>query len=145
MEKLFIISVILFLFVGCGGALNAQSVNSSTDSDVYIAPSGGGHIAINKVEYPVYSGMKFDSNILTFHTYKVKEDAEEVFAWYIQKMFDEGWTILLEESDGKTGQRTYQRGDANDISSLEFVIVNIFQDGDDTVLNITPQPNRYRK
>lgn len=133
------------VFVGCGNeAADSQVEGESSGMEVVPVESASDHVTIENVSYPLYPGAELKQKVATLHMYKVEADAEEVFAWYSDKMAEEGWTIALDGSNGRTGQRTFQLGDPNDRPGLKFVIIHVFQDGDETVLNITPQPNKYR-
>ncbi|MDP4008358.1 MAG: hypothetical protein Q8P68_04155 [Candidatus Peregrinibacteria bacterium] len=137
MKKFSIVPIVLlsFLLVACGGSATSNS---------NAVPVKGDHVTINSLNYPVYAGSMVE-NKLGVDFYTSEDSAEDVFAWYDEKMKAEGWTVTLDASNGKTGQMTYQKGDPNDLTSLEFVSVNIYQDGDKASVNITPLPNRYRK
>lgn len=124
--------------VGCGGGAGDDAANSDS------VPVGADYVTIGNIDYPAYPDSMRE-NKLGVDFYTSEESAEDVFAWYDQKMKAEGWDIALDGSNGKTGQRTYQKGDPNDRPSLEFVLVNIYQDGDKASVNIMPQINHYRK
>ena len=144
MKKLFLILVLslVLVFVGCGGG--GSDVEEGEASTVVDVADVASHVTILDVDYPLYPGAKIHQKIDTFYTYIFSGDPEEVFSWYDAKMVEEGWTIAVEGSDGVTGQRTYQRGDSSDRTSLEFVIVGVSEHPDGVFLNIAPQLNRYR-
>ena len=142
-------SLIVFLFcvslllVSCGGS-ETPPEDVSTSVIPPASVSGMDYLTIDNIQYPLYPGAKLVQKLATFHMYKFDGNAEEVFQWYTEKMMQGTWTVALDGSNGKTGQRTFQKGDPKDRPSLIFVVISVFQDGDNVVLNITPQPNGYR-
>lgn len=140
-----LVFALVLVLTGCGGGEDIGAEDSSVEVDVAsVQISGSDYVTIENVSYPLYPGVQLKQKVATLHIYKVEANAEEVFSWYSGKMAEEGWTIALDGSNGRTGQRTFQLGDPNLRPSLEFVIINVFQDGGNAIINITPQPNKYR-
>ncbi|MBT6069355.1 hypothetical protein HOG48_06425 [Candidatus Peregrinibacteria bacterium] len=139
MKKLIVVfSVFCLVLVGCGGG-DLEVIDEFYDYDF---PD---HVTIEGVDYPLHPEAVPNRSVGTFRVYIIDGEAEAVFDWYTTEMAAEGWGISLDGSNGKTGQRTFHRGDTSDKPSLEFVIVNVFEQEDMAALNIAPQPNRYRK
>lgn len=137
--------VLVLVFTSCAAGEDISTEDPSVGADAGpVQISDSDHVTIENVSYPLYPGARLKQKVATLHMYKVDVDAEEVFAWYSEKMAEEGWTVALDGSNGMTGQRTFQLGDPNNRPGLKFVIIHVFQDGDETFLNITPQPNKYR-